>query len=79
MACKCAVVGNRVAAFPEYSVNDVTAVHCDPDDADGLFNGVCSLLRNRTKLKSISESASAGIRKILDWDNSVNSFEKIIF
>lgn len=79
MACKCAAVGNKVAAFPEYSVNDVTAVHCDPDDADGLFKGVCSLLGNRDKLKSISESAAVEIRKILDWDNSVNAFEKIIF
>lgn len=79
MACKCAVVGNKAAAFPDYSVNDVTAIHCNPDDTDGLYKGVCNLLEDRDKLYTISENASAEIRKILVREKSYKAFEKIIF
>ena len=34
MACKCAIVANKVAAIPEYSEHMKTAIHADPDDID---------------------------------------------
>lgn len=79
MACSCAVVGNAVAAFPEFSVNNKNAVHCDPDNVEGLYEGVCSLIDDRDKLKRISMAASTDIKKILNWDKSVNIFEEVIF
>lgn len=79
MACSCAVVGNAVAAFPEYSVHDISAVHCDPSDTDSLFDGACSLLNDREKLKRISSAAPEAIRQKLNWDNSVDKFEEVIF
>lgn len=79
MACSCAVVGNAVAAFPEFSVHNKNAIHCNPENIDGLYKGVCSLIEDRDKLKRISFAASEDIKKILNWDNSVNRFEEIIF
>ncbi len=79
MACQCAVVGNKVAAFQDYSVNNVSAVHCNPDNPDELFEGVCSLLDDNEKLKRISETASVEIRKVLDWNKSTDKFEELIF
>ncbi|MEO8209282.1 MAG: glycosyltransferase family 4 protein [bacterium] len=79
MACQCAVVGNAVAAFPEYSVHNESAIHCDPSDISSLFDGVCGLLNDIEKLKRISSTASESIREKLNWDDSVNKFEEVIF
>lgn len=79
MACSCAVVGNAVAAFPEFSVHNKNSIHCNPDNIESLYEGVCSLIDDRDKLKRISFAASEDIRKILNWDNSVNRFENVIF
>jgi len=78
MACNCAVVGNSVAAFPEFSVHNRNAVQCDPGNENGLFEGVCGLIEDREKLKRISMAASTDIRKILNWNDSVNKFEEEI-
>ena len=79
MACSCAVVGNAVAAFPEFSIHEKNAVHCDPDDINGLYEGLCSLIEDREKLKRISFAASEDIRKVLNWEDSLNKFEEVIF
>ena len=79
MACSCAVVGNAVAAFPEFSIHEKNAVHCDPDDINGLYEGVCSLIEDREKLKRISFAASEDIRKVLNWEDSLNKFEEVLF
>ena len=78
MACKCAIVANKVAAIPEYSEHMKTAVHADPDDKEGLYKGAKFLLDNQGKLKEISEAAYMHIREFMNWDNSIIHFEKFI-
>ncbi len=78
MACKCAIVANKVAAIPEYSEHMKTAVHADPNDKDGLYKGAKFLLDNPVKLREISEAAYVHIRDFMNWDNSIIHFEKFI-
>lgn len=78
MACKCAVVANAVAAIPEYSINNKTAILTNPDNPDELFNGVCYLLENPDELERISLAGHEYIKKILDWDRSVQRFEELL-
>jgi glycosyltransferase involved in cell wall biosynthesis len=78
MACKCAVVANRVAAVPEYSEHLKTAIHADPDDKDGLYKGVKYLLQNPEVLEKISIAGYEHIREFMNWDNSIVKFEKFI-
>ncbi len=78
MACKCAIVANKVAAIPEYSEHMVNAIHADPEDKDGLFKGAKYLIDNPEMIQKISEAAYSHIRKFMNWDNSIIHFEKFI-
>lgn len=78
MACKCAIVANKVAAVPEYSEHMKTAIHADPDDIDGLYKGAKYLIENPEKIKEISEAAYTHIRDFMNWDNSIIHFENFI-
>lgn len=78
MACGTAIVANKTAAIPEYSEHMKTAIHCDPNDKDGLYKGVKILLSDRKLLKEISEAGYRHIREFLNWDNSVREFESFI-
>lgn len=78
MACKCAVVANAVAAIPEYSINNQTAILTDPSDRDGLYKGVEYLLETPGEIERLSIAGYNHIRKFLDWDKSVVLFEKFI-
>ena len=76
MACKCAVVANAVAAIPEYAIDKETAILTDPHDPDGLFRGVCYLLDNESELQRMSIAGYEHIKKVLNWDNAVDKFER---
>ena len=78
MACKCAVVGNAVGAMPEYAVNNETAILANPDKPEELYNGLCYLLDNENELKRISEAGCNYVKKILNWDISLDKFEELI-
>jgi glycosyltransferase involved in cell wall biosynthesis len=78
MACKCALVANAVAAIPEYSVHMTSAIHCNPDKPDELFNGVSYLIDNPHELRRISEAGYQSVRKLLSWDTAVEKFVKLI-
>lgn len=78
MACKCAIVANKVAAIPEYSEHMKTAIHVDPDDKDGLYKGVKFLLDDPEMIPKISEAAYHHIREFMNWDKSIIHFEKFI-
>lgn len=78
MACKCALVGNRVAAVPEFAENMKSAVLTSPDKPDELFQGAEYLLDNNDELKRISLAGYESVRKILDWDTAVRKFESVI-
>lgn len=76
MACKCAVVGNAVAAFPEYAVNKRSAILCNPRKPEELFEGVRYLLENEDELKRISIEGNYYVTKVLDWNTAIDNFEK---
>lgn len=78
MACECAVVANAIAAVPEYSTHMVNAIHTDPNDNDGLYKGVKFLLENQELIPKLSKAAYHHIREFMDWDKSVEHFEKFI-
>lgn len=78
MACKCALVGNRVAAVPEYSENLVSAILTSPDHPEELVEGVEYLFNNGKELERISSAGCENVKKVLNWDDSVVKFEKFI-
>ncbi len=78
MACGCAIVTNAIGAIPEYSTHKVNAIHADPNDKDGLYKGVKYLLHNPQEIKKISSTAYNHIREFMDWNKSVDAFEKFI-
>ena len=78
MACKSAIVANRVAAIPEYSEHMKNAIHTDPDDIDGLYKGAKLLIDNPELIKQLSEAAYVHIREFMNWDKSVIEFENYI-
>lgn len=78
MACKCAVVGNAVAAIPEYAINRETAILTDPAKPEQLYEGVKYLLENEEELKRISYAGYEHIRKILNWDVAIEKIENYL-
>ncbi|MBN1633698.1 MAG: glycosyltransferase family 4 protein [Ignavibacteria bacterium] len=78
MACKCAVVGNAVAGFPEYAIENETAIFADPSDKDGLYKGVEKLIANPELLKKISINGFEYVRKKLNWEKSLDLFENFL-
>jgi glycosyltransferase involved in cell wall biosynthesis len=78
MACKCAVVGNAVAAIPEYATHLETAILANPENPTELLEGVCYLLDNPDELKRISINGYNRVREVLNWDNIINEFEELI-
>lgn len=78
MACECAIVANAIGAVAEYSSHKVNAIHADPEDQDGLYKGVKYLLENPGEIQKISKAAYHHIREFLNWDNSIEHFEKFI-
>ncbi len=78
MACKCAVVANAIAAIPEYSIHNETAILTDPEDKDGLYKGVKYLLDTTGELERISIGGYNHIREFMVWDRAVDAFEKLL-
>jgi glycosyltransferase involved in cell wall biosynthesis len=78
MACKCAVVTSEVGAVPEYSTNNVSAMFIDPNNVTEIVNVITALLSDNNRLKQISENGYKAINQKLNWENSLDKFEKII-
>jgi len=76
MACKCAVVGNAVAALPDYAIDKETAILTNPLKPEQLYEGVKFLLENKSELERISLAGYNYVRKVLDWEAAINNFEK---
>ena len=77
MACKCAVVTNKVGAVPDFSSHLVSAYHCDPEKPDELFEGVKYLIGNKQERMKISENAAADVRKTLNFEKSADMMEEL--
>lgn len=78
MACKCAVIGNKVAAFPEFAEDKRSAMIVSPEHPAEMIEAAGYLLNNRDELKRISIEAGKHIRSVLDWERSVSKFENLI-
>jgi glycosyltransferase involved in cell wall biosynthesis len=78
MGCKCAVVGNAVAALPEYAKHMETAILCNPENHNELFEGVCYLIENEDELKRISLSGYEYARKKLDFNRATSELENLL-
>ena len=78
MACKCALVGTRAGAVPEFSENMKSAVLCNSHSTEDLVNGIEYLLNNSEDLKRISEEGEKSVRSKLDWNKSVNQFISLL-
>lgn len=78
MACGCTVVGTNAGAFPDFSVNGISAVIPGEFSADAFSKAVEQLLADRNLLSRISEEAVKSVRSHLDWDKSVDRFLKVI-
>lgn len=77
MACKCAVVANKVGAIPEYSIDNETALLLEPGDNNGFHNAVKKLMTDEETLKKISYGGYEHIRKTLSWEKSIKKFEEL--
>lgn len=77
MACKCAVVGNKVGALPDYAIDGETAILCNPNHPEELFNGIKYLIDNPEKLKSISFAGYEQVRKKLSFNRAINELENL--
>lgn len=77
MACKCAVVGNKVGALPDFAIDGETAILCNPDNPEELLNGVKFLLNNPDELKRISIAGYEYVRKKLDFERALDELENL--
>jgi glycosyltransferase involved in cell wall biosynthesis len=78
MACKAAVVTNKVGAVPEYSKHLYSAYHCNPDNPDELYKGIKYLIDNKDERIRISENGFNDVKKSLNWDISTTKFENYL-
>ncbi len=74
MACKCALVGTRSGAVPEFSEHLKSAILCNSHKTPDLIEGIEYLLNNHDELERISAEGERSVREKLDWNNSVNHF-----
>jgi glycosyltransferase involved in cell wall biosynthesis len=79
MACKCAVVTNDVGAVSQYSTDKVSAIHCNPENPDELYEGIKYLLNNKDEMVKISENGYNIVRNTLSWKNSFKLFEEYLY
>lgn len=78
MACKCALVGNAVAAIPEFAKHMESAMLADPDKPEELIEGVSYLVENSSELQRISLNGENEVKEKLNWGKSADMFEEII-
>ncbi len=78
MACKCALVGNKAGAVPEFAENNKSAVLTSPGKPEELLIGAEYLLNNENELKRISLAGYDSVRNILDWEISADKFESLL-
>ncbi|MFK7777464.1 MAG: glycosyltransferase family 4 protein [Gimesia sp.] len=65
LACGLPIVSQRIGGIPEY-VNNDCAILCDPEDVDGLVNGILTLRDNPEKRKTMGLAARKQALS-LDW------------
>jgi len=78
MACGCAVVLTRVGAVPDYTIEDKTAIVCEPESSEELAEGILKLVRDEPLRKKISSAGQKHIIKNFSWAKSTHQLENFI-
>lgn len=79
MGCRCPAVSTRVGGLPEVIQHGLNGYLVDPEDAEGLADGVVRVLdRPEAAWKAMSDSAYARAREITSED-ATDVFEQALF
>jgi len=78
MAFKCAVITTKVGAVDDYSEDNYSAIHVNIGNKEETVKKVIDLIENEKERKSIAAKGYEAVRDILNWDKSIEKFEKII-
>ncbi len=78
MACGCAVVLTRVGAVPDYTIENKTAIICEPQSTEQLAEGILKLVGDETLRKKISEAGRRHITENFSWSDSTRQLERFI-
>ncbi len=76
MACGCAVVATRVGAVENYSVDEVSARHCEVGDVDGLAAAMLKLTDE--SVRSSWGAAAVQAAGAMDWSHSANALLELL-
>ncbi len=74
MACKTSVVSTRVGAVPEYSIDNQSVLFTANTSSESVYEKVKLLVSDNILNKSISENGYESVRKVLNWENSLEKF-----
>lgn len=77
MACKCAVVGNKVGCLMDIGRQEETAMLSEPHDLGTLESNLEKVISNSKLRQKISENGY-GESKKFNWEISFDSFERIL-
>jgi hypothetical protein len=78
MACKCAVVSNKVGAIPDYSKHLFSAYLCDPNNDKEIYSGIKYFIDNESEIARISNNGYNCVNSYFNWDESVNEMESYL-
>lgn len=77
MACKCAVVGNKVACMLDIGKDGENSILCEPKDINAMTEGILKLAEDNRLRRRIAENGYESIQA-LDWNESTRKFESFL-
>ena len=77
MACRCAVVGNRVGCLIDIGSHEENCMLTEPHDISGMVQNIIELITDSEKLEIIKNNGYITAKSI-SWDKSFDLFERII-
>ncbi|MFR0509437.1 glycosyltransferase family 4 protein [Limosilactobacillus reuteri] len=77
MACGCALVSTNYKGVREYAINGSNSLLSPIKDYQSLANNIITLISDDKLRINIAKQGASDIEN-MDWDNTVNKFEKII-
>lgn len=69
------LVADRVGQLPEYVVDGVTGILCDPDEDAGMIHGTVRLLRDVSLRQKMGDAARNRILKDFSWQRVAGELE----
>lgn len=78
MACGCAYVSTDYGGVREYTIDNENVLLSLPKDVEALKKNIQLLIENDALRIEMAKNGYKYINKILNWNNSVNAFEKLM-